>query len=90
MVGSPASPLLVVHPGGPPPPASRKLVVARGLNGWRVTGAEERLFPTKLEAVAFACDAARRAAARGLVGLAVVKDGLEELHCFTPADGDGP
>jgi hypothetical protein len=69
---------------------ARKFVVAFENGVWRVRGpsaSDAEAFPSREAATAFACALAKAAAAAGVVGMAVVKAELQELHCFTPAVG---
>jgi len=67
--------------------SARKYVVARWLNGWRVTldDVKQGDFPDVGDAITFACGMARERAYAGILGIVVVEAGVKELHCFTPA-----
>jgi len=66
---------------------ARKYVVARWLNGWRVTldDAKEADFTELGSAIAHACGLARERAYAGVPAIVVVEAGVKELHSFTPS-----
>ena len=68
------------------PPEACRYVVAPRLGLWRVlrNDRDSRTFADRGEAVRFACDAARRHAVTGAVGVVVVRDEVDELHCYSP------
>lgn len=78
--------LIGLQPTPRPDTTTRKYVVELIDGAWRVTSplARGALFPDREDAIAFASIKARETAARGAVGLVVVKSGPHELHCFTP------
>lgn len=68
------------------PPAAWKFLVEPRLGLWRVlrNNRESRTFADRDEAVRFACGSAREHARTGHLGIVVVRDTIDERHCYTP------